>query len=512
MQDLRLAVRALLATPVVTTVAVLSLALGIGANTAIFSMIDRLVLRMLPVKDPARLVLLTEGAMTRPRAWSYPVWEQIAQRQELFEHAAAWSFTRFNLSSTGETQFVDGLWASGSFFETLGVPARLGRTFSDADDRHGGADGPVAVISHRFWRRHFGGAPNAVGRSLQLDGVPFTIVGVMPPDFFGAEVGRTFDVAVPLTNEPLLRGGDSFLDSSGTTFLTVMGRLRKDQSHDAATAAFRRTQPRIREATRGEIGRFGSRDSIDRYLKTPFALLPAARGASDQRIRYQRPLWIIMAVATLLLLIASVNVANLTLARASARQHELSLRLALGASRWRLVRLLFTESLVLAATGGALGLVLASWGSRALVRQISTPSNVVFLDLSVDAHVLAFTLAVTALTTLLFGTVPALRASGVSPIDSLKDQGGRSGGQARTARTDWLVTVQVALSLVLVFAAGLFVRTAPRRNRNPHGARGLAERRRPARVDARRISRGEWGDPGRACKPVAVAARTNAPL
>ena len=460
MQDLRLAVRALRATPIVTAVAVLSLALAIGANTAIFSLVDSLLLRMLPVRDPARLVLVTEGVMTRPRAWSYPVWQQIHQRRELFERAAAWSFTRFNLTSSGETQFVDGLWASGSFFETLAVPALLGRTFSDADDRRGGgADGPVAVISYGFWQRHFGGAGDAVGRSIQLDGVTFTIVGVMPPDFFGAEVGRTFDVAVPVGDEPLIRGRDTFLDTSGTTFLTLMARLGPEQSLDAATAALRRAQSQIREATLGDIGRLGSRQAVERYLKEPLTLLPAATGSSDLRLRYERPLLTIMVVAALVLLIACVNIANVSLARATARRHELSVRLALGASRWRLARQLLAESFVLSGTGAVCGLVIALWSSRALVRLLSTPANPVFLDISIDGHVLAFTLAITAVTTLFFGTAPAFRASGVAPMDALKEQGRTSVGQTRSAMTDWLVVVQVALSLVLVVAAGLFVRT-----------------------------------------------------
>jgi predicted permease len=460
MSDLRLAIRSLRATPIVSIVAVLSLALGIGANTAIFSIVDGLLLRALPVRDPARLVLITEGAMTRARTWSYPVWEQIDRREDLFDRAAVWSFTRFNLSSGGETAFVDGLWASGSLFDTLGVPALLGRTFSDADDRRGGgADGPVAVISYGFWQRHFRGAADAVGRSMPLDGVPFTIVGVMPPGFFGAEVGRTFDVIAPVGDEPLVRGGDTFLDSSGTTFLTVIARLRPGQSNDAATAALRRVQSQIREATLGDVGQFGSRQSIDRYLKAPFALLPAATGSSDLRLRYERPLLTIMVVAALVLLIACVNIANVSLARATARRHELSLRLVLGASRWRIVRQLFTESLVLSATGAAAGLVLAAWSSRALVRQISTPMNAVFLDLSIDGHVLAFTIAIAAATTLFFGTAPAFRASGVAPMEALKEEGRTSAGQTRGAITDGLVVVQVALSLVLAVAAGLFVRT-----------------------------------------------------
>ena len=338
MHDLRLAVRSLRSTPVVSTVAVLSLALGIGANTAIFSLVNSLLLRTLPVRDPSRLVLLTEGVMTRPRAWSNPVWEAIRDRPALFERAASWSFTRFNLNSGGATSFVEGVWTSGAFFDTLGVSALLGRTLSDADDRPNGVDGPVAVISYAFWQRHFGGAADAVGRSMRLDDVPFTIAGIMPPDFFGAEVGRAFDVAVPLAAEPMLRGRDSAVHNGGTTFLTVIARLRRDESAEAATAALRAAQPQIREATLGENGQgqFATRQSIDRYLTTPFALLPAATGASDLRLRYERPLLTILVVAALVLLIACANIANLSLARATARRHELSLRLALGASRWRL--------------------------------------------------------------------------------------------------------------------------------------------------------------------------------
>src|SRR5687768_3224291 len=188
MQDLRLAFRSLRAAPLVTLIAVLSLGLAIGANTAIFSMVNSLLLRSLPVKDPARLVFLTNTSTpARGRAWSHAVWAQIEQRPQLFEAAAAWSLVRFNLASGGETQFVDGLWASGSLFETLGVPALAGRTFSAADDRRGGGlDGPVAVISYRFWHRRFAGAVDVLGRSLRLNGVSFTIVGVAPQDFFGA--------------------------------------------------------------------------------------------------------------------------------------------------------------------------------------------------------------------------------------------------------------------------------------------------------------------------------------
>ncbi|HWF85364.1 MAG TPA: ABC transporter permease, partial [Vicinamibacterales bacterium] len=201
-QDVCLALRGLRNTPIVTAVAILSLALGIGANTAIFSIVNSLLLRTLPVKDPARLVLVTDGVATRLRVWTYPIWEEIRQRPHLFDATAAWSFTRFNLATGGEKQLVDGVWVSGSFFETLGVPALIGRPFSDADDRRGGGiDGPVAVISYSFWQRRFGGAADAIGRSLRLEGVPFTIVGVTTPDFSGPEVGRAFDVMVPVGDE-----------------------------------------------------------------------------------------------------------------------------------------------------------------------------------------------------------------------------------------------------------------------------------------------------------------------
>ena len=470
-RDVRLACRTLRMTPVVTAVAIASLALGIGANTAIFSVINSLILRTLPVKDPASLVLLTDQP-THVRVWSYPIWQQIRQRPELFERSAAWSFTRFNLVSAGETQFVDGMWASGSFFDTLGVPALLGRTFSDLDDRLGGGpDGPVAVISSRFWRRRFGAAPDVIGRSLALDDVQFTIVGVMPPDFFGPEIGRTFDVIVPVGNEPAVRGQDSFLDSSGTTFLTIIARLRSDQSLEAATAGLRRVQSEIRAATLGEFGRFASNSAIERYLKAPFVLASGATGysgARDLRGLYKQPLLAIMVVVALLLLIACVNVGNLLTARAIARRHELSLRLALGASRWRLVRQVLTETAVLYGLGATLGLAFATWGGAVLVSQLSTQANTVFLDLANDSRVLGFTVAITAITTALFGTMPAFRAARGAPLDALKRHG-RGGPQGLGRVAGVLIVVQVALSLILVVAAGLFVRTLMSLSARPLG-------------------------------------------
>ena len=265
---------------------------------------------------------------------------------------------------------------------------------------------------------------------------------------------------LPVSSEPLLRGHDSFLDDSGITFLTVMVRLEPGQSLESGAAALRHVQSAIRDATLGEVGRLGGAAAKARYLSSPFALAPGARGYSgsrDLRGLYERPLMAVMAIVALLLLIACVNVANLLAARAVSRRHELSLRVALGATRGRLVRQLLTESALLYCAGAALGMVLASWLSRALVAQITAAGDPVFLDLALDTRVLAFTSALTLLTTAIFGTAPALRASAAPPGDALKQSRTMSGG--RTNLPGALVVLQVSLSLVLVVASGLFVRT-----------------------------------------------------
>jgi predicted permease len=462
MQDLRLAIRSIAATPVVSAAAILSLALGIGANTAIFSIFDSLVLRALPVSQPQQLATLTGGYST----WTNPIWTEINRRADAFGGALAWSSVRFNLAQGGEMQPVNGMYVSGGFFTTLGVSPVIGRTLTPADDgRGGGADGPVAVLSYSFWQRQFAGAGSAIGSTLVIERVPHTVVGVTAPSFSGPEVGRAFDLAVPIGSDALIRGKDTLLDSRTSYWLNIMVRLKADQSPDAAITALRGMQPQIRAVTMPPnlVQRFQ-----EEFLRVPFSLRPAASGPSGLRQRYERPLLVILVVVGLVLLIACANIANLQLARTAARRHELSVRIALGASRWGLARPLLVETLVLAALGALAGVTLASWAAPVLVGLLSSAVNTVFLDVSLDRRVLTFSLLMTAATTVLFGALPALRATRAAPIDALKDQA-RMTGPTRGTTASGLVIVQVALSVVLVVAAGLFIRTFARLATQPLG-------------------------------------------
>jgi putative ABC transport system permease protein len=460
MQDLRLALRSLRSTPVVTAVAVLSLALGIGSNTAIFSIIYSLLLRPLPVANPQRLLLVSDARADRggfTQTWTYGIWQQLRDRAQAFDGvAASWLDQGLSLGRAAADP-VSALWVSGSYFGMLGVAPILGRPIRQEDDAAVGSDTPAAVISYALWQHRFAGAADVIGKPLVVERVAFTIVGVAPPAFFGTQVGRTFDVALPLAAERLVRGSDSRLSpDKGFYGLTVMLRLKPDQSQDTALSILRGLQPQIRAAAmRPDEPPAYQRE----FMKEPFTVAPGATGNSGFRSRFQRALFVIQLVVALVLLIACANIANLQLARAIARRHDLSLRIALGASRWRVARELLLESAILSAAGAAIGMVLAAWTSPLLVAQFSSLRNHVYLDLSLDSRLLAFTAAVAIATTILFGVVPALRASKVAPLDALKSsaRGASIGASARLSAG--LVVAQVALSVVVVVAAGLFVRT-----------------------------------------------------
>jgi putative ABC transport system permease protein len=457
--DLRVALRQAQRTPIVSTVALLSLALGIGANVAIFSLVNALILKPLPVHDPERLVLIgLERYMGTDRSLTNPMWEYLRDHQTVLPGVAAYGSPRFNLSTGGETRPAEGLFVSGRFFETLGVTPHVGRVLTDTDDRRGGgAAGPVAVLSYAFWQRAYDGQPDVIGKPIVLDGHPFTIVGVSQPGFVGVQIGRAFDVAAPLGTEPVIRGGDSALDRRSTWWLTVVGRLAPGQTIDQAQARLRAFQPQLRQATLPPDWRAAD---LALYLNEPITLLSGGTGISPLRDRYSRPLYVLLGIVALVLMIACANMANLLLAQSVSRRKEIAVRLSLGASRWRLVRQLLTESVMLSAIGAAAGLVIASWGSQAIVSLLSTRTQVVAINLTMDWRVCAFTTLVGLLTGLLFGVAPAFRGTSLTPADALRDHSrGVVSGGARLQFGHGLVALQVALSFVLVFGASLFVRT-----------------------------------------------------
>ncbi len=353
-------------------------------------------------------------------------------------------------------RIAKSLWVSGEFFNTLGVAPVLGRVFNAADDTRG-CSSPGVVISHPFWQREYGGDANVIGRKITLANHPFEIIGVTPQGFFGLEVGQSFDLAVPICSEAIVSGKNSRLDSGTSWWLMVTGRLKPGYNIARASNELQGISPTLFQST---LAANYPPISVKNYLNFKLEALPVAAGYSGLRENYERPLWILLAIGGLVLLIACANLANLLLARSTAREREMAVRQALGASRGRLVRQLLSESLLLAAVGAVLGALLAQTLSRFLVAFISTTGDRVFLDLGLDWRVLAFAAGVAALTCVLFGLTPALRATRIEPGAAMKATGrGLSMGGGRFSLRRALVVVQVALSLVLVASALLFTRS-----------------------------------------------------
>lgn len=462
--DLRFGARLLRFNPVFAGAAILSLALGIGANTAIFQLLDAVRLRTLPVKNPQEIARIAidqrhdaSGDFTsRYSDLTYAMWMDIRAQQEGFSSVFAWSPRRLNIAPSGEVHEVQGMWVSGQFFQTLGVEAALGRVLTPADDTSGCASAG-AVISYSFWQREYAGESSVIGRTITLDRQPFEIIGVTPASFRGVEVGRYYDVAIPLCSEPMLSGEDSMTKNRSGWWLASMGRLKPDWNIESAAAQLRTISPGLFEDA---LPSDYNPEQTKQFLKYKLGAFSAGSGVSLLRNDYEQPLWLLLALAGAVLLIASANLANLLLARASAREKEMGMRMAVGASRGRLVRQLLAESLLLAGIGAALGALLAQNLSRVLVASLSTKSAPLFVDLGMDWHVLGFTTALAALTCLLFGLAPALRATSVAPIEVLKEGArGTTGKSGRFGLRRVLVVSQIALSLALLVGALLFTRS-----------------------------------------------------
>lgn len=452
--------------PGFTSVAVLSLSLGIGANTAIFQLLDAIRLRGLPVKDPGQLVTIardnpeqffTAGSYSsREEAFTYAQMEELGKQQQAFSAMLTFWPTQFNLSASGRSRYAEGLLVSHDFLNVLGIVPIAGRGLSAEDDKAVCSSGS-AVLSYGFWQREFGGDLNAIGKSISLDGHRFPIAGITPSSFFGVEPGQRFDVALPLCADNVFaKTGKGRAFDRMAWWLTPIARLKPGWSVERASMHVSNLSAIIfRETVPAEY----RPDFIKRYLKNKFKVISASAGVSALRRQFANPLWILMAITGLVLLIACANLANLLLARSSAREREIAVRQAVGASRPRLMMQLLTESLLLAAAGAVLGMCLAQVLSRTLVAFLNTTRNPIAVPLALNWHVFAFLAGLAIITCILFGMAPAIRVSDGAPAAAMHGARTSTATRERNALRRTLVVTQVALSLVLLTAALLFSRS-----------------------------------------------------
>ena len=468
LQDVRYGVRMLLRSPGLTLVAVLSLALGIGANTAIFSLLDAVMLKSLPVRDPGQLLLFGYGRWAGSqdelpdKSWdlfSYPFYREIREKSQVFSGVTAVNSVEFSThgSVTGSPlEAISADLVSGTYFSVLGVSPLLGRALTEADDQTPGG-GPVAVASYSWWKGRFGNDPFVLGKTVRIESTVYTIVGVAPSGFFGTTVGQAPDLWIPLSMEKEISPGWNGLNNRFFQSLYLIGRLKPGVTVGQAST---NTNLLFKQVLRSEyVGPNPSQKELERIQHAQIDLTSAARGLSQLRLEFSLPLEVLMTVVGLVLLIACANIANLLLARGSARSREIAVRMAMGAGRWRLIRQLMTESCLLALLGAALGVTFSWQASHLLLAMASGSLQPTAIALAPDLRVLSFTLFVTVFTALLFGMVPAIRATRTELAPSLNAGRGAVSARSRTPLDRALIVSQVALSVVLLAGASLFLRS-----------------------------------------------------
>ena len=478
-QDLRYGARMLLKSPGFTVIAVLTLSLGIGANTAIFSLTDQILLRRLPVERPDELVVLRSPGPKGGRVWSdgddaasfsYPMYKALRDRSDAFSGLLARFAIPLSVAGAGQTERAEGELVSGNYFEVLGVRPALGRVFNQEDDRAPGAH-PVVVLSHAYWTRRFGADPSVLNKSLTVNGTPMTVIGVAGARFRGVQVGQTPDVFIPVMMTAQMTPNRNGLNDIKDYWLAIMGRLKPGMSRAQTEEAVR---PSYRSILEEELSlRGGGRaETRQRFLDKRILLDDGSKGRQVLQRDVNKPILILMGMAGLALLIACANVANLLLARGAARRREIAVRMALGAGRFRLMRQFMVESLLLSLTGGVVGLMVAAWTSQGLVASIPPSFGALGLSAELNSRLLGFALALSALTGLLFGVAPAARATRLNLEATFREQGSSvSGGLSSVRFRKALVVSQIVLTTVLLVGAGLFARSLNNLNRLDLGVR-----------------------------------------